>query len=510
MKRAILANVEDNVVTAVNAIDAGEIFEYLMREAMVNAAASEAISAFHKIAIADIAKGAPVIKYGEVIGKASKAIKAGDCVHIHNLDSNRGRGDQPLAKGDVNTVKASSVITTMTADSSDESTAPERIKGYRRENGAFGIRNHLAIIPTSVCASETATRISVLVPGSVALPHQSGCCQVGEDYRQTLRTLIGLGKNPNVGAVLVVGLGCEGIKPQEVADAIAETGKCVETVIIQEWQGTLGAIQQGVRLASQMMQMLSGMPSAETDVSELVLALECGGSDPTSGIAANPAVGCASDMLIARGGRSILSETTEMIGAEHLLAARAVNESVAAALFKIVNQTEARAIAMGEDLRGSQPTPGNIQGGLTTIEEKSLGCLYKAGHAVVQDVLTYAETTGDAKGLYIMDTPGQDIDSITGMLAGGAQIVVFTTGRGTPTGSPIAPVIKITGNSVTFENMRDNMDIDAGRIISEGASIETIGDEIFREMVQVANGKRTRAEVLGHQEFGIFRVGYTF
>jgi len=385
-----------------------------------------------------------------------------------------------------------------------------KISGYRRENGTFGIRNHLAIIATSVCSSETATRISNLVPGSIALPHQHGCCHVGDDYRQMLRTLIGLGKNPNVGAVLVVGLGCEGIKPIEVSDAIKETGKAVETLIIQEWHGTLGAIQQGVRIASKMLQDLSMMQRIEADASELILALECGGSDPTSGIAANPAVGFASDRIISCGGRSILSETTELIGAEHLLAKRAVSEEVAQKLFKIVKQTEDRAIGMGEDLRGSQPTPGNIQGGLTTIEEKSLGCIYKAGTADIQDVLDYADPVGNTKGLYVMDTPGQDIDSITGMLAGGAQVVVFTTGRGTPTGSPIAPVIKITGNSTTYLNMIDNIDINAGKIIDEGITIKEVGDEIFEEIIKVSKGKMTKAESLGHREFGIFRVGYTF
>lgn len=384
-----------------------------------------------------------------------------------------------------------------------------KILGYKRENGTFGIRNHIVILPTSICSSETAVKISNLVDGTVALPHQHGCCQMGEDYRQTLRTLIGLGSNPNVGGVLVIGLGCEGIRPEKVAEEIRKSGKMVEIITIQGCGGTLNTISIGTKIAREMVQKSSLLPKEEFEISELTLGLECGGSDPTSGIAGNPALGVVSDMLIEKGGTSILSETTELIGAEHILAKRAVNKEVADRIFEIVNITEKRAIEMGEDLRGSQPTPGNIEGGLTTIEEKSLGCIYKAGSAPIQGVLDYgAEPEG--KGLYIMDTPGEDIDSITGMLAGGAQIVIFTTGRGTPTGSPIAPVIKITGNTKTFNNMIDNIDINAGKIIDEDVSIREMGEEIFNEMVSVANGKLTKAEILGHREFGIFRIGYTF
>ncbi len=385
-----------------------------------------------------------------------------------------------------------------------------KITGFKRENGTYGIRNHLVVLPASICASETAVRISNLIPGSVALPHQHGCCQVGDDLRLTIDTLIGLGKNSNVGAVLVVGLGCEGVEPSELVEEISKTGKRVEKVIIQHSGGTLGAIQEGSRIGSEMARELSLQQRVEFDISELVLALECGGSDPTSGIASNPSAGAASDLLIKQGGSSILSETTELIGAEHLLAKRCIDENVSNKLLKIVKDTENRAISMGTDLRSGQPTPGNKEGGLTTIEEKSLGCIYKAGQSPVVGVLNYAEPVGASKGLYVMDTPGQDIDSITGMLAGGAQIVVFTTGRGTPTGSPIAPVIKITGNSSTYNKMQTNIDINAGRIIDGEASIDEIGKEIFDEMIKVSNGKHTKAESLGHKEFGIYKIGTTF
>jgi altronate dehydratase large subunit len=333
---------------------------------------------------------------------------------------------------------------------------------------------------------------------------------MGEDYVQTLRTLVGMGLNPNVGAVLVVALGCEGIQPKDVQAAIAESGKPVESIVIQEHNGTLGTIREGVRMASAMAAKLAAQEREDFDISELILALECGGSDPTSGIAGNPAVGVASDLLVGMGGTSILSETTELIGAEHILARRARTPKVAEDILRIVKRTEDRAIQMGTDIRGTQPTPGNIQGGLTTIEEKSLGCIYKAGSAPVIGVLEYGERVPQEPGLYVMDTPGQDIDSITGMLAGGAQIVLFTTGRGTPTGSPIAPVIKVTGNGETYAKMIDNIDINAGRIIDDGVSLDVLGKEIFDEMVEVSNGKLAKAEALGHREFGIFRVGWTF
>ena len=386
-----------------------------------------------------------------------------------------------------------------------------KISGYARPDGTYGIRNHLLILPTSVCASDTASRIAAQVPGAVAIPHQHGCCEIGEDYAQTVRTLIGFGKNPNVGAVLIVSLGCEGIQAAPVEKELSATGKPAESVIIQEHGGTLGALQAGVRIASRMAIELSAIPKVEFDISNLILGLECGGSDPTSGIAANPVLGVCSDLLIAEGGSSILSETTEMIGAEHLLAEKAVTPEIAEAFLNMVRRTEQRAIDMGSDLRGSQPTPGKIEGGITTIEEKSLGCIYKAGNSPLVGTLEYGEMMPSSpKGLYFMDTPGEDIDSITGMVAGGAQIIVFTSGRSTPTGCPIAPVIKLTGNYDTYHKMTDNIDFNAGRVITGEASIEELGKELFENMIQVCNGRMTKAESLGHQEFGIFRIGYTF
>ena len=386
-----------------------------------------------------------------------------------------------------------------------------KLMGYKRENGTYGIRNYLLIIPASVCASETAVNIAKLVNGAIAIPHQHGCCEIGDDFETTKRTLVGFGKNPNVGAVLVVGLGCEGIQAKEIADEIAESGKPVDYIVIQDECGTCKTVARGVEIAGKMSRELAKQNKTEFDISEIILGLECGGSDPTSGLASNPTIGVASDMLVNDGGISILSETTECIGAEHLLAERFADITEREKFLSMVKRVEDRSYAAGHDLREGQPTPGNKAGGLTTIEEKSLGCMYKAGKSTFLGALEYAEEVPhDRKGLYFMDTPGQDIDSITGMVAGGAQIIVFSTGRGTPTGSPIAPVIKITGNTETYNKMIDNIDINAGKIITDGVSLEDMGKELYDMIINVCNGGYTKAEALGHREFGIFRTGFTY
>lgn len=386
-----------------------------------------------------------------------------------------------------------------------------KISGYKRENGRYGIRNYLLILPASVCSSDTAKRIADNIDGAISIPNQHGCCQIGDDYLNTVRTLVGFAKNPNVGAVLIVGLGCEGIQAGVLKEQIKESGKPVEAITIQQEGGTIKAIAKGTEIASRLAAHVRKQQKVEFDISELVLGLECGGSDPTSGLASNPTIGVASDKLVSLGGSSILSETTEVIGAEHLIAARFEDVKAREKFLQMVKNVEAHSAASGNDLREGQPTPGNKEGGLTTIEEKSLGCMHKAGNSPFTGVLEYGEEIPhDKKGLYFMDSPGQDIDSITGMVASGAQIIVFSTGRGTPTGSPIAPVIKITGNTGTYNNMIDNIDINAGKIITEGVSLPDMGEELFDLMVRVCNGEPTKAEALGHREFGIYKIGYTY
>ena len=386
-----------------------------------------------------------------------------------------------------------------------------KISGFKRTDGTYGVRNHLLVIPTSVCAADTAEKIAALVPGAVAIMNQHGCCQIGSDLTLTQKTITGFGLNPNVGAVLVVGLGCDGVQARNVAKEIGATGKPVEFVVIQEHGGTLKTIAKGAELAAPMARTLSMQKRMQLDIGEITMAMECGGSDPTSGLASNPTIGYVADKLVKLGGSAILSETTEVIGAEHLIAARFENDVQRTKFLAQVKNVEDRAIMMGENLRSGQPTPGNKEGGLSTIEEKSLGCIYKAGTSPFKGALDYAELLPrENPGMYFMDTPGQDIDSITGMVAGGAQVVVFSTGRGTPTGCPIAPVIKITGNPETYTKMPDNLDTNAGRIISEGVSLPELGEELFDMLVKVCNGQQTKAESLGHREFGIYKLASTF
>lgn len=373
--------------------------------------------------------------------------------------------------------------------------------GYERPDGLIGIRNHVAVIPTVCCANEVAKKIDDQTEGTVAIPHECGC-EVTSQLEIPTRTLIGIGKNPNVAAVLLVSLGCETIDCGYLVEEIGRSKKPVELISIQDLGGTIKTVEKGVRIVQKMVQNASQMERKLCDIDTLIVATKCGGSDLTSGLAANPAVGITSDMVVKREGTVIIAETPELMGAEHLLAERAVNKDVANRIYEIIDFWEQRAKDEGEHFH--LITSGNIEGGLTTIEEKSLGAVYKAGSSPVQGVIEYAEKPSK-KGLFIMNTTGDDINSDTGMLGGGAQILLFTTGRGSPVGSPIAPVIKITGNPHTFERMNDNMDINAGTIIEGKETIEDVGKRIFDEVLEVASGKQTKSEVLGHKEFSIFR-----
>lgn len=383
--------------------------------------------------------------------------------------------------------------------------------GYPRTDGSVGTRNYIGIIPSIFCANRVARDIGDHIPDAVVLTHNLGCGQHGADLEQTIRTLVGLGRHPNLAAVLVVSLGCEKISPRELAAGIAGIGKPVEVISIQECGGTINAVQQGTRIVSGWASTLFSQQREEIDIGYLVVGLKCGGTDATSGISANPALGWASDRIVGQGGTAILSELTELIGAEHVLAARAGDGRIGGEILRVVEKAETglREKTRGIDrvcAQGALVTTGNFDGGVSTVAEKALGGMYKSGNAPFSGVVGYGERP-PARGLYLMDAPGVDHEVVTGMVAGGANVVVFTTGRGTPSGFPFVPVIKVTGNSKTYRRMTENMDINAGAIIDGEKTLDEVGEEIFAEIVRVASGKRTKAEILKHDElFSIQRL----
>ena len=379
--------------------------------------------------------------------------------------------------------------------------------GYKRPDGRVGVRNHVLILPASVCASDTTRIIAQQVTGAVTFNNQQGCSQVAPDQQLTMDVMAGYAANPNVYGTVVVSLGCENCQMDLVVKAIEErTNKPLKQVIIQEAGGTLKAVDMAVRYAKEMVAEASMLQKEEFPISELIVGTECGGSDPTSGLAANPVIGEMSDRIVAAGGTSILSETTEFIGAEHILARRAATPEVHDRIFEIVHRYEDSLRLVGEEVREGNPSPGNKAGGITTLEEKSLGCIHKGGHSPINAVYDYAKQVESKQGLIIMDTPGNDPSSVAAMVAGGAQVVVFSSGRGTPTGSPIVPVIKITGNKLTFAKMEDNIDLDASPLIYGTKTLDELGGELLQMVVDTASGKQTKAEALGFTEMAIARV----
>jgi altronate dehydratase large subunit len=379
--------------------------------------------------------------------------------------------------------------------------------GYERGYGV-GTRNHVAILPSVVCADEVARKIEERVENTRAFLHHQGCIQMGKDLEQTYRALVGFGANPNCHSVLVVSLGCEVIDAQRLADEIAKRGKRVELITIQKSGGTLKAIDKGVQIARTMAREASSEHRKEFSVGELTVGVKCGASDTTSGIASNPATGRAADLMVENGGRVIFGETTEIFGAEHILARRAISKEVASRVYEIADRMEKEGMRMGVDIRGSQPTPGNIRGGLSSIEEKSLGAILKAGTSPLREVIEYAERSSQ-RGLILMNSPGREVEVVSGFMASGAQLVVFSTGLGAPFGLPVVPVMKVTGNPNTAQEMEDDIDVDVSKIITEGEGMAEAGERVYEEILSVASGKEVKSEVSGYRFVDIWRIGPT-
>lgn len=370
--------------------------------------------------------------------------------------------------------------------------------GYKRPNGKFGARNLVAIIPSVVCANDVGQAIMAHTKNTVGFYHHQGCCQLPPDLDRVTETLIGLGSSPNVGAALVVSLGCEGTDHERLVAEIRKTGKPVDIIRIQELGGTSRAIQAGMDAAQRMSMEISGLQREPVDIRNLVMAIKCGASDSTSGMASNCVIGYVADKVVDLGGTVVFGETTEFIGAEHILARRGRTPEVGKKILDIVDKMEERARSLGCDMRKGQPTPGNIAGGLSSIEEKSLGAIVKSGTRPIEGVLEYSQMVTDQKGLWIKDSPGREPEILTGMAATGAQCMLFSTGRGAPQGFPTMPVIKICGNPNTYERMQFDMDLNAGLIIKGEKTIEQVGEEAFAYMLRVLSGETTKNETLGY------------
>ena len=374
-------------------------------------------------------------------------------------------------------------------------------QGYRRPDGKFGARNLVAVIPTTICANDVAQAICRQIQGTIGYFHHQGCCQLPSDLKRVTEVLIDLGLSANVGAALIVSLGCEGTDHQRVYETIKASGKPCEIIHIQELGGTSAGIQAGMDAAQRLVMQISGQQRETCDISNLTMAIKCGGSDTTSGMASNCVIGYVADKLVDLGATVVFGETTEFLGGEHILANRAVggpDGPVAKKIYEIVERMENRAKAIAEDMRGGQPTPGNIAGGLSSIEEKSLGAIVKSGHRPIQGVLEYTDRITDQKGLWIKDTPGREPEILTGMAATGAQVLMFSTGRGAPQGFCSMPVIKICGNPITYARMSHDMDLNAGRIITGEKTIEQVGEEAFEMLLKVLSGQMTKNEALSY------------
>jgi altronate hydrolase len=515
-RRAVVLRTDDNVAVAARPIPKGFALELGDRTILVR----EPIALGHKVALVDVAPGEPVLKYGQIIGFASRAIPAGAWVHVHNVKADLFERDYAFAS-EHPPVPAPGQARTF--------------QGFVRPDGRVGTRNYLAVISTVNCSASTSRAIAERfrdpawkrdfpnVDGVFAITHKGGCGLPfgGPDHLQLERVLAGFANHPNVAAYVIVGLGCEVSYAQHLveaqhlvtpaagrAPAPGSNGHPPRVLNIQEEGGITKTVEAAVRAVHQLLPVANACKRTEQPASKIVLALECGGSDGNSGVTANPALGVAADLLIAQGGTAILGETTEIYGAEHLLTRRAVSREVGEKLVERIKWWEWYTGVFGAEINNN-PSPGNKEGGLTTIYEKSLGALAKGGSTPLVDVVGYAERV-DTPGLVFMDTPGYDPPCTTGLVASGANVLVFTTGRGSVLGLKPTPCVKVATNTPMYDRMIDDMDFNAGTIL-EGEPVESAGRRMLELVLEVASGRPTKSEAqgVGEEEFAPWHIGPT-
>jgi altronate hydrolase len=505
---AVHLHPEDNIAIAARPLPPGS--ELLHDHATLTVTGRVGLG--HKLALRPIRKAEAIRKYGQIIGFASKDIAAGSHVHVHNVSADNFERDYAFCRD---------------CPPPPPPAEPRTFMGYDRGDGRYGTRNYIAVISTVNCSASTSKYISEKfrasgllkqypnVDGVVAITHKAGCAMQydGPDHNQLDRTLAGFAKHANVAAYILVGLGCEtgqAIHLVEHQGLVQLNGSKKKPLVItvQECGGIAKTVDAGVRAIAELLPQVNDVRRTKLPASKLILGTNCGGSDGNSGVTANPALGIASDLLVAQGGTSIIGETPEIYGAEHLLTRRAVSRQVGEKLVERIKWWEWYTGIFGAEINNN-PSPGNKEGGLTTIFEKSLGAIAKGGSTALVDVVGYAEPV-KAKGFVVMDTPGYDPVSMTGIVAGGANVLVFTTGRGSVFGCKPAPSIKVATNSPMYHHMIDDMDINAG-VILEGRPVEEVGREIFEEILAVASGKKTKSELsgVGEEEFAPWAIGPT-
>jgi altronate hydrolase len=500
--RTLRLNQRDNLIVAIDAIDPGV--------AVQGVTAAARIMRGHKMAVHPVAKGQPIVKFGQIIGFASQDIPPGAHIHTHNCSYAEFERDYAFAQ-----------------DAREEATLPPQARatfeGFRRSNGKAGTRNYIGILSSVNCSAsvarfmaEAVTRSGILadypnVDGVVSFVHGTGCglAGEGEGYEALERTQWGYAGHPNLAAALIVGLGCEVFQIERLKRKYGLIeGDNFRSMTIQDTGGTRKTIESGVARIKEMLPRANAVRRETIAASELCLALQCGGSDGYSGITANPALGAAVDILVRHGGTAVLSETPEIYGAEHLLTRRARNAEVGQKLVDIIRWWQDYC-ARNDGSMDNNPSPGNKAGGLTTILEKSLGAAAKGGTTTLTEVYRYAEPV-TAKGFVYMDTPGYDPVAATGQVAGGCNVLCFTTGRGSAYGCKPTPSIKLATNHDIYRRMLDDMDINCGDVL-DGVSIEDKGKEIFETILRVASGERSKSELLGYgdNEFVPWQIGAT-
>ena len=491
MKTYIQINPQDNVCVALAPISAGT---------QINAGTTvttlEDIPQGHKIALADIKEGEKVIKYGFPIGVAKQDIKAGSWVHVHNVKT--GLGD--VLDYEYNP-----------SGSELEPTEHAHFMGYRREDGRVGVRNEIWIIPTVGCVNSIASALEKqakslavgTVEDIVAFPHPYGGSQMGGDQENTTKALADLIQHPNAGGVLVLGLGCENSNIPVLMDYIGEYDK--NRVKFLQCQDVEDEQAAAMELLKELADYAGTFKREPIDASELIIGMKCGGSDGLSGITANPTVGAFSDLLISKGGTTILTEVPEMFGAETLLMNRCANEELFNKTVDLINNFKNYFTSHNQTIY-ENPSPGNKKGGISTLEDKSLGCTQKSGSALVKGVLEYTEPV-HTKGLNLLSAPGNDLVAATALALSGAHIVLFTTGRGTPFASPV-PTVKISSNSKLAGHKDNWIDFNAGRLV-EDMPMEMLSKELFEYVLAVASGKKVKAEEAGFHDMAIFKQGVT-